>query len=333
MNNNQPGKKSKSARRRARAQKRAQSITNTINNNPPPVPSKKRRNRGRKGRGSSVKFAYAKTLMDPCRYIGMKIPDAVSWSTGTFQLSMMGSLSTAAGGDSVLLDFAPGLYNAVFTANGAATGALNINQHAVSFAQANSIVGLYSQVRVVSACLDMEFIGPSTADGGFWDAALVSRGEPITVSVSDFETNYPNVMTSSLHSRNVRVIYKPQDNEDLDFTITAPNNVRSNVGRMVVVATGLPSGVAYIRYRATANFEGIPGAGNSTIVSSSPSPIDFDALESSLNSVRSQPSVYWDTVASYLPSSEDLINAANVGMNIYRATQSQSSNRYRLDWD
>lgn len=187
-------------------------------------------------------------------------------------------------GDSVGIWFVPCLQSPVRLYNGTAGNSISNLAYTAPWGQLTAVTALYNSLRPVSACLDFEFVGPTTADGGYWDAALLPRNVTLPVTVNLVEGNVPNISTAGFSSRSGRVLWRPQDDEDNNFVAPAAS-LNTLYPSMLVCATGLPSSATYIRYRATVNFEGIPMTEATNLVTTSPSPMDLSAYQSAINAI------------------------------------------------
>lgn len=310
MNN---GKESKSQRRRRNRQARnnaSQSTTLVLRADPGPVrsyttsdsnnrqtnqnsfvgPSKKGRNSRRRGasRSSSAGDSYLRTLRDPEGYPGVKIPDIISFPSGTFQTTSDLVLATGVGGDSVALHLIPRIGTSlaaypITLFGGGSAGSLTTAapQNWVSRA---SIAGIYAAFRPVSASIEATFIGPSSADGGQLLGCLLPRGTtpPSTYSAAlALPNNY------SCPARDgIKVLWRPQDNADMEFQGVEPTVPPPGI---YIAASGLPSSVNYIKCRVVVNFEAIVSADTLNIVSSQSSPIDLIGFGRALETVANSP--------------------------------------------
>jgi len=250
-------------------------------------------NRNMNGMEEATSAAYyAKSLMYPSQYPGAKVPDMISFPSGTFQLSAEGTLATGAtAGDSVGITVTPYIGTPVLypinTYNSVSAGSIGTIT-GVDWASKATIQAAFEQVRPVSAELLVEFIGPSTSDGGQITGALCARGNPISGTFAS-ALSKTNSLTIPLKN-GMRVTWRPNDLEDLSYfvpNIGGPQG--TSLPFMQVVATGLPVSTSYLRYRVVVNYEGIPTNDTLNIVQVSASPSDPIALSKAFNFLGNNP--------------------------------------------
>jgi len=291
MNINITEKKlSKSAKRRARrngnrnAQPSNAGTTVVVNSGKP----SRRRNRRRSARrtGGERDYSYLDSLLNPEAVTGVKIPDIIAYPTGTFQVAQDGVITSGVGGDSVSLFVSPCVGNGtslypVRTYNGTSSGALNVATN-YSWGGVSGIIGLYKGFRPVSAMAELEFIGPSSSDGGQIAGHLLSAQELALNSTpwSSF-TSKPGTEICPLRN-GMRVLWKPEDNSDFEFVSnTCSKGDSTHIYPCIEIAvTGLPSAVTYIRFHTVVNFEAIPGTDATNLVHVEASPYDIGQLRS-----------------------------------------------------
>jgi len=245
---------------------------------------------------------YLMSLLDPENVTGAKIPDLVAYPSGTFQLVVDGLLTTASGGDSIAIVAYPFIgdnstFWPVTTSNGTTSGSL-ASQANVNWSNRSSVPGVWTQNRPVSMALRVEFIGPSTADGGYCCFGLAPRSQFITAPTT---FAFPNTFSSYLSINNsttspVRngaiVRWRPQDNLDLEYNepVTRPDSDSQDYPALYFAATAMPSSISYIKYRVTANFEGIAQNSLFSMVQAEASPVNMPQLEEGFNVMANSPS-------------------------------------------
>jgi hypothetical protein len=302
---------SKSKKRRLRQKKRTVVLSANVAT---PKPRSTKRSRGarrsgrRNGRRGSPSINpanfYLHSLLDPERGAGAKVPDLVGFRTGTVQLTYDSTLTTAAStGDTVAIAVLPLLGNGssifpIQTAASATPGAIAAPTN-INWTQQNALASQTDTIRPVSAILKAEFIGPSTADGGQITGMLLGRntvvnfgtpgvlniaGGPNAITTFGIAMSQYGSVTVPLRD-GMCVRWKPQDNQDLEFfdNTRYPSSPNGDLPTMLIVATGLPSGVTYIRVRVCVNFELVPNSDTMTLIDASPSPVIPQLIDEALN--------------------------------------------------
>jgi len=279
---------SKSARRRANRQKKKSSSTVVVNVNEGGNNKRRGKNsrrRSRRRNSSSGAYTYVDTLLNPELCTGVKIPDIVAFPSGTFQVVQDGTLPCGTGGDSVGLLFLPIVGNQstiypIQTFKGTSTGSISVGT-SVNWPGVNGIVGVYGSFRPVSAMVELEFIGASSADQGMMLGSLYPSANHNVAPVSwDLAMAKPN--TEVVPVRNgIKILWKPEDSSDFQFV----NEAAVSLGtlphyypQLFVAATGLVASSSVIRYHVVCNFEALPNTDSVNLAHTDPSPYDASQL-------------------------------------------------------
>jgi len=282
---------SKSARRKQRLIKRGEQIeaARGTNNkgNPGSQGSKPNQGMSRSARrrrakrqshlGQLGENPYLRALMRPEDGAGIKVPDLMSFPTATFQLTQEFSLASGTGGDSLGVMITPVMAdsaNPIVTFAGTSAGSLSSITNR-GWTSSSAVTTAFQYFRPVSMVAKVMFIGPSTADGGLIIGSTVPRefSYPANWSAAltvPFRTTFPL-------KNGVRVVWKPQDNSDLEFKKSTATSL--DLPSIYIAATGLPSAVTYVNVRIVLNMEAIPKADSLELVTTAPSPVNLGWLE------------------------------------------------------
>lgn len=240
-------------------------------------------------RSNNAGSLYLKSLLDPDGYSGAKVPDIVSFPSSTFKMTLDTTISTGSGGDSVAVTLFPIVGNGssnypIMTYNGTTAGSISSATN-VSWISRAAVAGVFNNIRPVSACVTAEFVGPTTADGGIIAGALLP-GQTTYPTTFSGVLALPNCLSAPVRN-GMRVLWKPQDNSDLEYfyTTSFPNNSPT----IMIAANGLPSAVSYIKIRCVVNFEGLASADTVDFLDSAPSPVDVGGLSRALSYVGTIP--------------------------------------------
>jgi len=226
-------------------------------------------------------WTYLQSLQYPEEVTGVKVPDLVAFPSSTFQLQYDGVIQAGAGGDSVAIIAYPRLSNTagsasfpLYTLNGTVAGSIN-NIANVNWNNFVSVMALYSYWRPVSAVLTVEFIGPTSSDGGYMVGSIQPRKTIVPATVQGM-IQLPGSKSTPVRN-GMRVTWKPQDNFDLEYCQAGASYELPGI---FFAATGLPSNIAYLKFNFTANFEALTGSDNNNLVDTEPSPINLGQLAS-----------------------------------------------------
>jgi len=234
---------------------------------------------------------YLESLLSPELSFGAKVPDIVATPTGTFQLVADGTLSCGAAGDSVAFTVTPIVGNGsttypITTGNGTTAGVVSTYSN-VSWISQAATVALYAGFRPVSGMAELEFIGPTSSDGG----QLIGALAPNSNAYGAFST-FTSINTvpgaEIVPVRNgIRVLWKPADESNFQF-VNLNGQMPSSTNiiyypQIILAATGLPASAANtIRYHCAFNFEATPKVDTISLVQVAPSPYDPQGMRSAL---------------------------------------------------
>jgi len=161
------------------------------------------------------------------------------------------------------------------SSNTTAGGALTWNN--TNWGSAAAVQALYGQARPVSGEIYAEFIGSTLNDQGYICAFQIPRNGSIPTTIAGILA-LPYTRTYPLRE-GVRVLWKPEDNRDMEFIATNSSGTYPSVGFIAVGLAGVATQPNCLKLRLVFNFEGIPLSDQSTLVNASPSPIDLSSLE------------------------------------------------------
>jgi hypothetical protein len=247
-----------------------------------------RQNGGMNG-GGGVMSDYLRTLMDPENTPGVKVPDLVTFPSSTFQLSYDNVLNVPAAGDACGVWFCPFIGSGatrfpIYSGNNTAVGG-NVTYTGVNWASRASVAAIFGQIRPVSAVLIGEFTGNSTGDSGQVCYGILERGTTGTGSIIPFGTaQAQNFNKTSAARDGCRVLWKPQDNQDLEYdVVTADLDAQGMFMPAIFFCTSGMAGNSSYRVRIVVNYEGIPTVDTFNIVNVEPSQSNLPALEQAMN--------------------------------------------------
>jgi hypothetical protein len=265
------------------------------------------------------KNAYLNALIDPENSAGCRVPDMVTVPSSTVQLTFDGTISPTGTGDGVVVlitpDFALGGTNGSplqLWANATAGGNYAVVSQ-LAWSQRSALVALFDQYRPVSGVLYGEFIGNSTADSGQILMGWLPRVLPVAANPTPIAQllatpNFASVLTQSFTKtiplRNGAVVtWKPQDNQDLEYSYVSNDNAGGNYFPSIYFATSGQQTTAAVRYRVVFNFELIPTVDTALFLSPEPSVSDISQLEQAMNwtsSAYSNLSAFVSNVSPYV---------------------------------
>lgn len=170
----------------------------------------------------------------------------------------------------------------------------------------------FTNVRVVSAGLNCQFLGNYTNSNGRIVAASVARQtvrdqNDLTVSTDQLATLPGSKIIPINQMGGATVYYRPTDARSLSYASLDPalditgmslyninnwfaNRAEALGGEMYLVCDGLSTGVE-IQFTLTINYEGTPRTNELNLVAASPSPCDVVALGKVMSRVQQMPTV------------------------------------------
>jgi hypothetical protein len=265
------------------------------------------------------KNEYLQSLLDPENVLGVKVPDLVSFPSCTFQTVYDTTIPTSVTGDG--FSFLAPLWNGVsnfssttapmYYAQNTTTGGAYGTPVPQYWNAGATMNNLYTQIRLVSAVLYAEFIGPTLTDGGQITMGILARGDTIPTTNSFYTyQSFPFSLTLPLKN-GARVVYKPMDNLDLEYS--ALNTGSYSAGgsacthpTMFIATAGLPININYMRIRTVANWEAIPSSDTITLVNASPGPVDLEKVAGAFNWMSSA----YSNVSSFISNVSPFVSSA-----------------------
>jgi len=298
---NAPGQgQSRKAKARRAKQTRVQNLPKTI------IPQQvitqtvntAQRTRRPRSRRTNIKKMnpYLATLKDPENISGIKVPAMCGAPTGTYQVTYETITAVDANGHYAICAFPQGALGGGAAGIGAvsvstATDAAGVITWGNGFqplgTQSSSTI--YRQVRAVSACLKLEYIGNTSQDAGIiiggWSpyhgdnttvTANVPAGARPASTVLAMGTSY----TQTYPLRNGSCItWRPQDEQAFEFQ---QNNLAishdGNWATIWAVITGGTPGQNF-KYRLTINYEGLPLGDSANFLNTAIQPSNHSWLE------------------------------------------------------
>lgn len=140
---------------------------------------------------------FLRSIMDPCEgHLNARIPDGTLWPTATAQVQFRTTIASDANGN-LGIQFTPADVAQKPTATGTnkfwMPVALDVNGNVTSvtataptvwssFAEVNTLWPLLETARVVSACIDLEYVGTTAQDSGFMVAGEFSGDQAFSTS-------------------------------------------------------------------------------------------------------------------------------------------------------
>lgn len=261
-----------------------------------------RRKAKKKIKRKMVKSDYFKSLVDPEKWVDVKIPDLNSFPTCTGCLSF----------DSTLTTTATGTYSAAISPFGMIWPAPNTsgffgvsNPTGVAPAGLVTLLLNSAKIRPVSCVWKVEYIGNSQTDAGqicsglIEDINIYSSGAIFYGQLNAFNLFQTIPWNKTVPVRSgVAIRYRPTDPGSLDFMAdtnmqnTACNTYYSTVGsgsptsypHCFFAVTGATPSTACLRLRCWWNMEYIPANDQFSSLVAAPSPVNMSSLEYALNS-------------------------------------------------
>jgi len=292
----------RNTRRRRRPNRRAQNRVPM--GRQPRLPRRRARNPGRRRISSRTglsksSVAYFDTLRDPCGLKGVKVPDIQGMPSSTFQMVSTGTLTTNSNGAAAIIVAPRSPTSAIGVATITAGTNDVVSWTTSSMTGVTPVTAAFGRIRPVSACLDLEFIGTTSADNGY----IVGSKSPPSVTygsatdVSTWETAMVNTAVLPIR-RGMRVLWSPEDNTDFEYTLASGSdlnagavNAYSSVSPYIAASvTGAAASTAVARYTVTVNYEAIPIATQVNLFSAAPSPVDIEGSAKIIQAVSLLPS-------------------------------------------
>lgn len=216
---------------------------------------------------------------------------------------------------------------------------------------ASSAQVIYSHTRCVSAVITAEYIGDSATDAGtvigFWVKPKANdTTQPNTFSgtpsVYPVTQDVPGSLliadSTAVPLRNgMRQIWKPSDNRDMEFQVSAAAGSDAHTPLIGIIAFGGTPSKGLLRIKIVANYEGIPAYDTTGFVDARPSPVNPTLVWEALSYMQTMmPS--GQTFLNYLTTSKTGVAAlqyagAYVGNRLRRDILGGNSNQVpRLAW-
>lgn len=309
-----------------------------------------KRRRRKQGTMAGSANVYLSCLMDPENSPGCRIPDMVTIPSSTYQLTIDGTISPSGTGDGVLVLVTPDNFfaansnaNPIQVWNNTTPGGNYVAVNQLGWAQGASIAGLFDQFRPVSGVLYGEFIGNSATDAGQICMGWLPRvaGNPILslLNAGGFGNVIAQAFTKSIPLRNGAVVrWKPQDNQDLEYTNTSQANSANASGvyrfPSIYFATSGQATTAAVRYRCVFNFEAIPTSDTALFLAAETSTSNLSMLESAMNwtaGAYNNLSAFVGTVSPYVQPVLGRFVSNQIGMAVGGAL-SNRGNSLRLQY-
>jgi len=319
-------------RRRNQQVRKARTTVKVVEVKKTQTPRRRRNRRARAQRRGGNPYLAA--LLDPKNNPGIKIPDVTSFPSSTFQTVINGIATTNINpaipsyGDSVGIYAVPCLTNPITLSYGPGPGSLS-GLTSIPWPNYSVLDNMYSGVRPVSAILEADFVGSTSADGGYWITSLTSRGVSIPYTVGGCLATLPNMETETLASRHVEVKWRPEDNRDMEY-LPGGASTRPTYPGCNIIATAMSVGevaVSWVKWTFTVNWEALPEAEVLDLVQPSPSPIDLGSFQTALNTIsRVNPTSF----SRALSNLNGLLSTARMGYNAISAVRSGSLGGFSL---
>lgn len=238
---------------------------------------------------------FLAAIMDPCGAgLGSRVPDGQLFPTSTAQIRLRTVLGSDANGNGMMVvnpDDVLAQITGTATNGLVVTGTVNASRVITaltyftvaqwnSFAQLNALWTQIDEARVVSSCIDLEFMGTTSADSGMVAAAVLPGDTTLSSvvannTITSFDALAARPSAVVLPARNgVTIRHYPAVKEDLLFrdAITAAagsvgysggigpvNSVASSVG--IFLTGGAASVPTLFNVMITINVEFIPAGG------------------------------------------------------------------------
>lgn len=192
--------------------------------------TRRRRQRGGRSGGSRGLFGnipdapYLLSLADPDNHMA-RIPDTNCWPSATWRETQDFALTTASDGavSAVIgpcpiapgaADYYAGIVSSAIEAT-ATKGVWATTAFTVPPTSSATVIALFSEVRVVSGCMCVEYIGNTNTDAGEICAYPIFRGQKAATTMAN-ATHRIGALCLPLRN-GVRMNYKPMDSADLEY--------------------------------------------------------------------------------------------------------------------
>lgn len=261
---------------------------------------------------------YYKTLEDPFRFNGVKIPDDSTYPTSTFSVSFKRQLSANqyAGGSGYYVGYMVnswqpyGCMNYLSAWDGTPTGTMTWTSDPAGGTPIVSDGGpvhnwdeisqLYREGRIVSAGMTVMPAMSSLSDKGVEYAVNIPVMERDYTAKTDADFNtlsgIQNAFTSiqcPVRDGGACVCYRPCDPRSFTYTDWQnPTTGEPNLyyGGAIFIADGVENAATF-EVTIVLNFEAIPNNSSFSLVSPSPSPRDTMEMDHALNAIQAKPAV------------------------------------------
>lgn len=261
---------------------------------------------------------YYKTLDQPFKINGVKIPDETTFPSSTFTISYkftQTAIAVGAPGSGNFLGLmidgyqGGGMVRYASAHNGVATVwtplSAGADPNRGPLPNWADVIGVYQEVRVVSAGLSVKPSMSSLSDQGTMYAISIPAKDrsfdagTIYQSATSFGKGFTSV-TCPVKDGGACVCYRPTDPRN--FIYADPNEVLPGgninyLGGAVFAVIGCASAATF-DFRIDVNYEGIPRYNTINLVSPTPSDRDSVEMDSAINAINKKPSV--ETGASAL---------------------------------
>lgn len=224
--------------------------------------------------GSKAAVSYLKSVLAPC--IGnARIPDMNCIPTVLYTVTQELSIASSAGGvGGITLSCSPSASYA--TESAASTDAAFAYNASVALTGVTSAATIYSYTRVVSACIDLTFMGSVQFNAGMstgWSlASFAGAGETGPASLAAAQTTRIN--RSGRVADGLSIFYRPSDSTCFDFRNISATNPYGTLG---LHFSGM-SAATLTHVKLTINFEGVPNVDSFSPglsgMNAQPSPVD-----------------------------------------------------------
>jgi hypothetical protein len=317
--------KSKKARQRARKRAVSQAREMVQVSVPiPPNPSsssssrKKKKNRSRSRRMGNSPYTqndYLATLLNPAMVMGVRIPDVNMVPTGTFQLTSDLILPTGTSGDLAVV-VNPQYANYNLAATNPSSGNITWGP-GTGFAGKASALAIYQAARVVSASLSFQWIGNTLYDAGLNAGTWFPRTEN-ALTITSFGTWMTSPYVSYTPLRDgMEVLYKPQDNQDFEFTSFANGGPTIGIWASGLVPTSGGGSAAPVKVRIVVNYEGIAATDTNNFVSTRSEISQPEKIAQAASVVESAYDLVRPFTSSLRSGAIDLVNSRLVQSGAY----------------
>jgi len=261
---------------------------------------------------------YLRSVLQPCSG-NARIPDYNCTPTALVTLQQFVVLGISGGGVGGL-KFSLDPYTRYYSENLATTSDAAITYNAATgLSGTSAFTTNYSFARLVSACLDIEFLGTTLTDSGLVIGVSLGafNSSPEILPLTSDSCLSCRVVDSHRFANGMSVFFRPNDSSSFDFA--TPNSGASNRwGALIIHISGAASTATY-RAKMTMNWECMPLYGtvsNSMPQGSySPSPVDPVGHAQAVNVISTVKPIM--TLARAEKITSDLSNLATTGRGIW----------------